>query len=366
AFLDGAEVFLRDDATDDLFLPYETGARLDRLDTQPDMTILATTTRLTHELAFLLDRLANRFTVRHLRRTNIRLDVELALHAINDDIQVQLAHTGNNGLSGLLVRTHAERRVLLGKTAKRKTHLFLVCLGSRFHRNRNNRLRELHTLQDDRRIQRAQRFTGGDIFHADARSDIARADFLDLFAIVGVHLQQATDTLLLAAQGIQHRVAAIEYTGINANKGQGTDEGIRRDLERQCGKWFVVGGVTFRLLAIRQLATNRFDVIRRRQIANHGIQHCLDTLVLERRATKDRNNFTGQHALADRCMNFVLGQRVAAKVLFHELIVCFGGCFDQLLAPLGTGLNHLRWRIRQLEGGAHIVLAPPDRLVGNQ
>src|SRR5690606_18457087 len=250
--------------------------------------------------------------------------------------------------------------------AKRKPHLFLIGLGLRFNGNRNHRLRELHALQDDRRIKCTQRFTGGDIFHADTRSDIARAYFLDLFAIVGVHLQQTADTLLLAAQGIKHRVAAIEYAGINTNKGQGADKGIRRYLERQCGKWLVISGVTFRLLAILQLATNSINVVRRREVTDHGIQHRLDALVLERRTTKDRNDLAGQYTLSNRSMDLVLGQRFAAKVFFHELIVCFGGRFDQLLAPLGTGINHFRRRIRQLEGRTHIILAPPDRLVGNQ
>ena len=45
-----------------------------------------------HELAFLLDACANRLAVRDLRLADVRLDLELALHALDDDLEVQLAH----------------------------------------------------------------------------------------------------------------------------------------------------------------------------------------------------------------------------------------------------------------------------------
>ena len=79
-----------------------------RLQLQPDMSVLATTTGLAYKLAFLLDRLANGFAVGHLRRTDVGRDTELTLHAVNNDIQVQLAHTGNNGLAGLFIGMHPE------------------------------------------------------------------------------------------------------------------------------------------------------------------------------------------------------------------------------------------------------------------
>ena len=42
----------------------------------------------------------------------------------------------------------------------------------------------------------AQRVAGGDVLEADGRGDVAGADFLDLVALVGVHLQQAADALV--------------------------------------------------------------------------------------------------------------------------------------------------------------------------
>jgi hypothetical protein len=59
------------DTTLDFIDKGKTFARLCRLDTQPAITVLTTTTRLTNKLALAFDRLGNRFAVGNLRRTDI-------------------------------------------------------------------------------------------------------------------------------------------------------------------------------------------------------------------------------------------------------------------------------------------------------
>ena len=182
------------------------------------MAVLAATARLAHELVFLLPPLANRLAIGNLRLTHIGLDPELALHAIDDDIEVQLAHPRNDRLAGLLVRMDAERRVFLGQLLQRDAHLILVSLRLRLDRHGNNRLRKLHALERDLVFQIAQRVTCGDVLEANRGGDIAGADFLDLFAIVRVHLQYAADALFLALDRVEYRVARVqtpEYTRKN-------------------------------------------------------------------------------------------------------------------------------------------------------
>src|SRR3546814_18300604 len=93
----------RSTRTDTLF-PYTT---LFRSDLQHHMAELALAAGLTHELAFLLDRLADGLAIGHLRLADIGLDVELALHAVNQDFQMQLTHAGDDGLPGFQIgRAH--------------------------------------------------------------------------------------------------------------------------------------------------------------------------------------------------------------------------------------------------------------------
>src|SRR5690606_377855 len=73
-------------------------------DLQHHVAILTLTTRLAHELAFgIFDGLADGFAVGHLGLADVGFDTEFALHAVNDDFQVQLAHTGDDGLTRFFV-----------------------------------------------------------------------------------------------------------------------------------------------------------------------------------------------------------------------------------------------------------------------
>ena len=74
---------------------------------------------------------------------------------------------------------------------------FLVGFGLGFDGLRDHRLREHHALQGDDLVWIAQGLTGGDFLEADARGDVAGAHFLDFLALIGVHLQEATDALFL-------------------------------------------------------------------------------------------------------------------------------------------------------------------------
>src|SRR5690606_36524858 len=205
------------------------GDLISRLEANPVVTELAATTGLTDKLAFDLAGIANRFTVGHLRLTDIGFNVEFTLHAVKDDVQVQLAHTTNDGLAGLFISTHAEGRIFLGQFTQCNTHLFLVSLGFRLNSNVDYRLRELHALQNDLLFQVAQGVTGGHILHTDQSGDIASAHFLDLFTVVGLHLNHPAHTLFLAFNRVDHRVARRQHARVHANECQSTNEGVGSD-----------------------------------------------------------------------------------------------------------------------------------------
>ena len=79
------------------------------------MTVLAAPAGLADEAPFGIGGAMDGLAIRHLRASDVGVDVELALHAIDDDLEVQLAHARDQGLAGLLVTRHPERRILLGQ-----------------------------------------------------------------------------------------------------------------------------------------------------------------------------------------------------------------------------------------------------------
>ena len=153
----------------------EALAGLVRLQLDPDVAVLTTAAGLLDELAFLLDRLADGFAVGHLRRTDVGFDAEFAPHAVNENLQVQFAHAGDDGLAGLLVGTHAERRIFLRQAIQRDAHLLLVDLGLRFDGDVDHRLGEYHALKGDDLVRIAQRLARGGFFQADRSGDVAGA-----------------------------------------------------------------------------------------------------------------------------------------------------------------------------------------------
>ena len=172
-----------------------------------NVTVLAFTAGLFDVFGFGFDFFANGFAVGHLRSAHVGFHAEFAFHTVDDDFQVQFAHTGNNGLAGFFVGTHAERRVFFGQTVQGDTHFLLVGLGFRLNRNVDYRLGEFHSFQNDRRVLGTQGFTGGNVFQADCSGDVAGAHFFNLGTVCGSHLHQTADTLAGTFNRVQHAVA---------------------------------------------------------------------------------------------------------------------------------------------------------------
>ncbi|MCY1272303.1 hypothetical protein D9M70_208790 [compost metagenome] len=369
ALLDGRDEFAGDDPADDLvgeLQPFLAFVR--RGEADPAMAVLAAAAGLADELALDLAGLADRLAVGHLGLAGVALDAELALHAVDDDVQVQLAHAGDDGLAGFLVGLDAERRVFLGQLAQGDAHLFLVGLGLRLHRHRDHRVGEVHAFEDDRLVDGAQGVAGGDVLHADQRGDVTGAHFLDLGAVVGMHLHHAADALLLALHRVEHGIAGVQHAGVDADEGQGADEGVGGDLEGQRGEGFAVVGVAFVLLlrVIRVGAADGGNLGGCREQFDHRVQHQRHALVLEGRAAHRRHHFAGQGADAQAGLDLFLGEVAFVEVFRHQLFVGLGRHFQHHVAPV-PGLVQLLGGYLLLAGrGALVGVVPVDGLHADQ
>jgi hypothetical protein len=176
-----------------------------RLEVDVDDAVLARAAGLADEAPLdLLRGALDGLAVGDLRAADVGLDLELALHAVDDDVEVQLAHAGDLGLAGLLVGLHLEGRVLLGEALERDAHLLLVDLRLRLDGHLDDRLGEVDVLQAHGLVGRAQRVAGDDLLEADGRGDVAGVDRVDVLAAVGVHLEDAPDALGLARRRVEH------------------------------------------------------------------------------------------------------------------------------------------------------------------
>ena len=85
--------------------------------------VFAATKSLTEGLGGLLDvltfslcRAENGLAVGHLWFAHVGFHAEFALHAVNNNFQVQFAHTTDDGLAGFFVGVDAERRIFCSQT----------------------------------------------------------------------------------------------------------------------------------------------------------------------------------------------------------------------------------------------------------
>src|SRR5215472_9456357 len=231
AVLDGLEVLSRYRAALDLIHELEAFALFIGVDVKLHVAVLPAPASLTDIFAFRFGVLADGLAVGHLRLTHVGFNLVLAHHAVDDDFQVQFAHAADDGLSRIGVGCDFERRVFLRQPAQGDAHLFLVAFGLGFDGHGNYRRGESDGLQQDGGFFRADGVTGGDVLEAYASADVAGKNLADLFALVGVHFQQTADAFALAARGVQHTIAGLEMSRVNAHEGKLAHKRVGHDFE---------------------------------------------------------------------------------------------------------------------------------------
>src|SRR4029077_15704062 len=114
ALLDRGDELTRDASLRDLVLEHETGATLARPHINLRVTELAFATGLADETTHTMGRLLDGFLVGDLWLALVGVHAKFAQQAVDDGLEVQLTHTRDDRLAGLVVGVNLESRVLLG------------------------------------------------------------------------------------------------------------------------------------------------------------------------------------------------------------------------------------------------------------
>src|SRR5581483_5362944 len=201
--LDRLDVLARDDAADDGVDEFKADARLRRLDPDFGVTVLAAATGLAHELADAFRRSGDRLAVSDLRTTDVGINAELALQAVNDDLKVELAHAADDRLAGLLIGRDLEARVFCGQPLKADAELLLILARLRLDGLGDDRRGKFERFENHGMRLFADGVAGRHLLEASDGDDLASGGGIDVFALVGVHAHDATDTLFRAARRVQ-------------------------------------------------------------------------------------------------------------------------------------------------------------------
>src|ERR687897_602498 len=357
ALIHTGDVLPRDDAADDLVVEL-VACLVVVLGVDDRVAVLAPATRLPHEPALdALHALADGLAVSDLRTADVRVNPELAQEPVNDDLQVQLAHAGNDGLPCLLVAAHGKRGVLFGEPLERHGELLLVGLRLGLDSLPDNGLGEDHLLEHDLLlvVRRDERVPSPRIGEADGRNELASIDLISLLAAVGLKLQEPTDALAPALGGVHHVGAGLERARVHPHVRQLPDVRIGLHLEGQRSQRAVFVRLARYLLAVEGLALHGRHIERARQVVDHPVKQWLHTLVLERRTDEDGGHPYIQGGLTDGGPDLVGFDLLALQIHDHELFVLVGDRLQELLPVLISERTHLLWCLGDLPRGPEVV-----------
>ena len=141
-------------------------------------------------LEILLDSLGNGLAVGNLGLTHVGIHLELTSQAVDNDLKMQLAHSGDKCLPGLLVGLDPEGRIFLDQLLKGLPEGIPVALSLGLDGDLNDGLGKINGLKKHRTLQIAQRLTRGGLLQSDGGDDVTGVGRFDVLALVGVHLSK--------------------------------------------------------------------------------------------------------------------------------------------------------------------------------
>src|SRR5438046_8889230 len=148
------------------------------------MRVLAATAGLLFENLLADGRLGDGLTISDLGLANVRFHTEFALHAIDDDFQMQLAHACDNRLAGFLISRNIERRIFLCQATERDSQLVLIGARFWFHRNPNYRSRKFNRFKNNWLVFITDCIAVRYLLHSSDRNDFFAARSFNIFSLV--------------------------------------------------------------------------------------------------------------------------------------------------------------------------------------
>jgi hypothetical protein len=233
----------------------------------------------------------------------------------------------------------------------------------RLDRDGNDRLRKVHSLENDRKSLAPDRVSGLSKLETHDNGDITRFDPVDLFRPVGVHAKNPVDPFPFALIVIEDGDTRFERSLIHSDKGVTPGILVSLDLEDHPHCLAGVTAVNFNLgTRFRVLSPYWWQLLGSGKEVNHRVEKGLNPDVPKARPhvngkRRPRESLLPQHGTNQICRNF--------RVFKHELsnLVGVGGhlvkqSFPPLLREVAQGIPYRN----HLEGATVVIFVPPPLL----
>jgi len=141
---------------------------------------------------------------------------------------------------------------------------------------------------------------------------------------------------------VEHAAALFELAAVNANISQ-IAVLIVDDLEDQAAEGFVRIGMPldgfFRVLHI--VTDDGGHVHRRREIVDHAVDQSLHAHIFQRRSGEHGVQLEADGGGAEGVAQFLLGGFLGVEIFLHQVVICFGDFFDEIVPPFFVSLFFL-------------------------
>ncbi|MDQ5988640.1 MAG: hypothetical protein CSYNP_04401 [Syntrophus sp. SKADARSKE-3] len=168
-----------------------------RFEVKPDVSEVLLVTDFFLKPAFNFDLLLNRFPVNDSRFADVHMGVELPRQAVDENFQVQLPHTRNDRLGGLVLVLEFEGRIFLHEFRQGKRQLFLICRRLGFYRLTDNRFIKIYRFKENRALFITERVSCRSVLEPHDADDVSGTGPFDSFPLVGMHLEKSRNLFLL-------------------------------------------------------------------------------------------------------------------------------------------------------------------------
>ena len=293
-FANCRDVFLRNSTTNncgfELVQFFSVG--IHRLEFNFTVTILSTTTRLFCILTVYINSFGDCLFVSNLRSTYVSLNLKFTKETVNDDIQMKLTHTSDNGLSCFLICMCTECRVFLCKFCKSFTKFTLSSFSLRLDSQLDNWFWEFHGLQNYRMLFVTDCITCCCKFETDSCSDITGINLIQFHTFVSMHLKNTSNTFFLVLSSIKYIRTGIHCTGVYTEICQFTNKWVCHNLECKCCKRFFIRRMSYYRVAVQVSSLDWRNICWSRHILKDSIKKFLNTFVSVSRTTANRNSCT--------------------------------------------------------------------------
>ena len=176
------------------------------------------------------------FPIGDLGNPGLHIDFRLASDLLQDDVQMQLPHSGDHRLLGFSVVVQLEGHILFGRTLQELVELVLVLLGRCIDGHGVDGLGQLQRQVGQIQVGPAEGVVGGGAVHLGENPEISRGDavrLIELFPEAGVHLG---DLLLLFFPGIHQLGVTAHRSGDHLDVGELSAELLDAGLEHEAGR----------------------------------------------------------------------------------------------------------------------------------